>query len=146
MQRSLLLASLLLALLLGGPALALPQVQKFLDVEYVTGGVGDEEARYLAELARDFTLKILVTKDGKYFADVDIRILDAHGELVLEARTDGPLLYANLPPGRYTVIAEGFGEHFERKVSIRKGRQAYLVFRWPWVAEPPEPPAADEAG
>lgn len=122
---------LMLFLVLAIPVGAAPQVQRFLDLEFVTGGVGLEEEQILKVMAADYTLKILVTQRGKFLSDINITILDSENHLLLDAKTDGPLMYANLEPGVYRVEARGFGEHFKRSVNVRSGRQAQMIFRWP---------------
>ncbi len=110
----------------------LPQIETFLDVQYVTGGVSIEEEQALAELAKDFTLKVvLALKCGDYLNNVDVLILDEDEKIVLETVTNGPILYANLKPGKYLVQASALGEHFEKKVRVRAGRQSEVIFYWP---------------
>lgn len=118
----------------------LPKVKTFVDVEYVTGGISIEEEQALAEIAKDFTLKVVTAlRCGDYLNKINLLILDDAGGIVLEAVTDGPILYANLPDGKYTVVASAFGEQYKKRITAKTGRQKQLVFYWPV-----EPKACDE--
>jgi hypothetical protein len=111
---------------------ALPEVQRFVDVDYITGGISIEEEQAIAEIAKDFTLKIIsALKCGDYLNNINILILNQEGHIVLEAVTDGPILYANLPDGSYKVTASAGGESFTQPVKTRSGRQSQLIFSWP---------------
>jgi len=111
---------------------AAPQVQTFVDVNYITGGVSIEEEAVLAEMAKDYTLKVVnALKCGDYLNNINILIMDASDSIMLEADTNGPILYANLAPGKYTVYASAFGERYKKLVSLKQGIQRMVVFYWP---------------
>lgn len=113
-------------------AQAAPQVQTFVDVNYITGGVSIEEEAVLAEMAKDYTLKVVnALKCGDYLNNINILIMDNSDNIMLEADTDGPLLYANLPAGKYTVYASAFGERYKKPVNLKQGIQRMVVFYWP---------------
>lgn len=112
------------------------EVQRYEGIPYVTGGIGLEERQALKAMARDFNLKLtFAAKEGKYLNDVQVSIQDRRGNVVLEAVSKGPWLYASLPPGTYTVIASGFGESFQRVVQVPSAGQAQVNFYWPWPEE-----------
>lgn len=81
-------------------------------VPHRSGGASVEDFAELRGIASDHNLKLVLAArgSGAYLADVDVtvRSLPAR-EVVLEHRTDGPLLLATLPPGRYEVTAR-FGQ------------------------------------
>ncbi len=106
LPRSALLAALLALAL--GPAGALQRGTSATGVAYVSGGVGDDETRALAAERHAYSLWLTtaVRRSGAYLSDVLVRIREADsGLLVLDARMDGPWLFAALPPGRYEVEA-----------------------------------------
>jgi hypothetical protein len=73
-----------------------------------SGGSSSEEFVVLDRLETGYSLKLLLAAKGSgaYLADVSVRVLSIpSGNLVLETRTEGPLLLAALPPGRYEVTA-----------------------------------------
>lgn len=97
-------AALVAALAAAGAALAVPAS----DVRFVSGGVTVDDFKALSREAKDYSVKLVFAArgSGAYLADVDVTLaaLPAH-EVVLEHRTDGPLLLAALPPGRYELTA-----------------------------------------
>ena len=116
---------------------AKPLVQSFVDVNYITGGVSIEEEAMIAEMARDYTLKVTnALKCGDYLTNINILIMDASDNIVLETDTNGPILYANLTKGKYTVYASAFGERYKKPTRIKEGVQRQLVFYWPTEPKP----------
>lgn len=96
-------ASLALA---SAAALAAPPAS--LDVSVRSGGVSTEDFAALNSRASDYALKMIFAAkhSGAYLADVDVVVRSLpRREVVLEHRTEGPLLLAKLPPGRYEVVA-----------------------------------------
>lgn len=72
------------------------------------GGVGNDERRDLAASMQgaNLSLEFSLTGRGNYIADVDVKLLPAgKGEALLATRTNGPVCYIQLPPGRYRVEA-----------------------------------------
>ena len=116
---------------------AKPQVQSFVDVNYITGGVSIEEEALIAEMAKDYTLKVInALKCGDYLTNINILIMDKSDNIVLETDTNGPILYANLIPGKYTVYASAFGERYKKPTRIKEGVQRQIVFYWPTEPKP----------
>lgn len=90
------------------PAAALQRGTSATGVDYVSGGVGDDEQKLLHARRGDFSfwLTTAVRRSGAHLAGVLVRIREAEtGLLVLEHRMDGPWLFAKLPVGRYEVEA-----------------------------------------
>jgi hypothetical protein len=101
-------------------------------VSYATGGAGTEERDALEARSGRFNLKLThAAPTGEYVSDVKVRISDHQGKIVLDAVTDGPLFYAQLPPGGYTVICSLNGNEQKRSVQVTTGKQADLKFTWP---------------
>jgi hypothetical protein len=77
-------------------------------VDYVSGGVGEDEQQALHARRGDYSfwLTTAVRKSGAHLSGVLVRIREAEtGLLVLDHRMDGPWLFAGLPVGRYEVEA-----------------------------------------
>ena len=73
-----------------------------------SGGVSSDEYAALSSQAADYSLKLILAAKhtGAYLADVDVVVRSLPSrEVVLEHRTEGPLLLATLPPGRYEITA-----------------------------------------
>jgi hypothetical protein len=102
------------------------------DVSYVSGGVGEESREQLKAFAAAFNLKLLLAhKSGEYIGDVQIVLVDAKGKEILKAVAEGPIFMANLPAGRYEVIATTEGLTQKLRATVVKGKLGTLVFRWP---------------
>ncbi len=101
------------------------------NVSYVSGGIGDDEVDEIRLRERDFNLKLLFAeRDGSYLGSVDVVVLNAKGEKVLEANAVGPFLLVRLPPGSYVMKASMNGQEQQRKLSITEKRRSEGVFRW----------------
>lgn len=106
-------------------------IQEYQGVKYVTGGVGGDERDFLKSVQGQFNLNLMFAAGGGAFlSSVKVVIQDARGGTVLDAVADGPLFYAALPPGSYTVTATADQKSQQRKVSIAAGRTAKADFRW----------------
>jgi hypothetical protein len=108
-------------------------------VRFESGGASVESVEAMNERAGDYSLKLTLAAKGSgaYLADVDVTIaMLPQRTTVLEHRTEGPLLLAALPPGRYEVSASfddvlpGTPTTVKRQVSVpRQGlAQAVLYF------------------
>ncbi len=77
-------------------------------VSFRSGGSSSEDFNVLDRLESGYSFKLLLAAKGSgaYLADVSVRVLALpSGNVMLETRTEGPLLLAALPPGRYEVTA-----------------------------------------
>jgi len=95
-----------------------------------TGGIGEEERRALESDPR-YNLKLVATdRVGQYIADVDVTIVDARGASVVATQMAGPWLLADLPPGRYRVLAVHDGARQSRDVVVGRGGRQEIVMQW----------------
>lgn len=104
-------------------------------VTYVSGGIGKDESDAMKQAAPRFSLAIEMASPAspraQYVADVKIDIRDQHGATVLSTVSDGPMLLANLPPGRYTVNAAKNGASQQRNIVVGSGKPVRAVFSFP---------------
>lgn len=112
----------------------IPSVQN--GISYIGGGVGVAERAALERWAKDYPLRIeMARRNGEYLGDVRVKVFDAKGNLLLDALSDGPLFYLQLPSGRYAVEVmpqNGLPTGAQiRDVQISDDRQARLFFAWP---------------
>lgn len=90
----------------GGRASGSLDVRHAGGIAYVTGGVGQDEADALRAVAPRYSMRAtFASPSGTYLSDVGVRIEKPDGSVVFVARTDGPFLFAKLPPGRYRLVA-----------------------------------------
>lgn len=132
-------ASAVLGALMAGGALAqasapLPPVRTGGPVEYLSGGIGADESAAIRNASGQWPLTLeFAIKDKQradFAADVKVRVLDARGNEVLQATSEGPFLLARLAPGSYAVEATLAGQTQRRKVDVRAGKPSREVFLW----------------
>lgn len=117
------------------------EVQQQDGVSFVGGGVSDEEQQAIKGMADQFNLHLTFADEaGHYLSDVQVSILDQEGNSVLDTTSKGPLFYADLEPGTYTVHVSGFDQSFEETVQLEEGAQVAKVFHWETPSEELEEP------
>lgn len=113
----------------------MPEVQTSGDITYISGGVGQGEATEMKAMAKDYSLEVVCVEKTNlgegYIAEVNLKILDKKGNIVLETSTNGPIFLANLPSGSYQVVAEY--NHLTKKnwAHVKLGKHRRIVFLWP---------------
>jgi hypothetical protein len=116
-----------------------PRVQSNGAVDYVSGGIGKDEADALKQQSADYALTLEFASarsaegdasPGAYLADVKVDIRDAQGRQMLNTTAEGPLLLVRLPPGDYTVVADWNGARKEHRVDLPEGARRHVVFMW----------------
>ena len=103
-------------------------------VTYLTGGIGHDEATAMKQEESRYPLALEFVEHAKpkdqYLANVDVTIKDRTGKTALKTISEGPFLFAKLPPGRYTVIAMEDGKARTRHLSIAAHKPEHVVFAW----------------
>jgi len=82
-------------------------------IPHVSGGVGVQEFNQLQRESSQYNLRVLLASrgSGAYLADVEVSVAALPSrEVLLDTRTEGPLLLATLPPGRYEITANYGGD------------------------------------
>lgn len=88
--------------------------------QVISGAVGLEEREAMLQKYGDYNLHLgFARPDGAFLSDVLVRIRDHSGNVVYEGKTDGPLLFAQLPPGRYSVTAEYEGKSVSQVAQVK---------------------------
>lgn len=127
------IVSAVIALSMASAAYAYPDVipvQQQGNVSYVTGGVGEEESAAMQQASPDYNLHVMNSyRDGSFSGDTKITIYDTAGKQVLSTDA-GPLLYANLPAGKYQVVANADNTQQKKTVSTTGSSQNNLHFVW----------------
>jgi hypothetical protein len=106
-------------------------------VPAVAGGVGlNARAMLSSEAQPDHNVKmVFALNTGNYLADVAVKVKDATGRTVIDGVSDGPWLYAKLPPGGYTATATYNGQTVTKQFSVGPSGQRVAHFRWPASVE-----------
>jgi len=114
----------------------MPPEHRLGPVAYVSGGIGETEAkRFEREMPRHALAIEVLEHSGRveeFTADAGIRVADRHGRTVLDTIADGPFVLVDLPPGRYTVIARLRNRTLRKSpVFITRDQLARATFEFP---------------
>ena len=108
------------------------QVRTQNGVEYVSGGVSREEEDAINSMGKGFNLKLtLAQANGEYMGGAHIRIDGTGNHAVVETQSEGPLFFAKLPAGSYTIHVSSEGQQFTKVAQITGAGQQQLSFVWP---------------
>ncbi|MHA3736106.1 carboxypeptidase regulatory-like domain-containing protein [Pseudomonas sp. Eth.TT006] len=100
-------------------------------VNYLAGGIGLDESKAIQQsIGYNLHMTFAVGAQDQYTADVDVLIQKSTGQTVLTLTRTGPLVYVQLPPGKYTVIATRNGETRRDVTDVGSGTARNLVFHW----------------
>lgn len=112
-------------------SLITPQTQG--EVTFVSGGVGGDEQKAMLAIQADYNLHMLfsIKGTGEYVSDVKVRITNSSGNTLMESLSEGPMLFANLKPGRYTISVDRDGQVIHKTATLKGNRKASLFFTWP---------------
>jgi hypothetical protein len=118
-------------------AQTLPGMQSRNGVQYLSGGIGKDEADALkqAEAGYPLTLEFASSTNREadderapYVSGTSVNIIDARGNDVLNVRSEGPLLLVDLPKGNYTVDAQWNGVRKRKDISLTGERRQHVMF------------------
>lgn len=100
-------------------------------ITYLSGGIGEDEARAI-EQAQGYNLHMTfaIGPENKYVPDVEVTVQNASGQTLLTLSDAGPLVYVQLPPGKYNVVATRNGEVRRDTAEVGSGAARKLVFHW----------------
>lgn len=121
---------------MGQTYLDMPQPQTAGDVTYLCGGIGETEANYMQQQAKNYDMKLsFASASGAYLANVDVDIRGPQGDSILQASCDGPIMLVDVPrSGTYRVVADASGFEQRRTVRVNAGRTqtaSNVVITWP---------------
>lgn len=97
-------------------------------VRILSGGVGETDRSSMNEVSRAYNLRVITARPtGEYLAGVNLTIRNERGATLVSTITQGPLLFAQLPPGKYTVTAMSGSEVRTEKVTVAQSRQSVVL-------------------
>jgi hypothetical protein len=104
-------------------------------VTWISGGIGKDEADAMRGVASRYNVRLVMAVARKphaaFLGAVPVKITDAKGRVVLDIKTDGPLLFLKLPPGRYTVSANVAGHVLSKSLQAKDRRSLQIALIWP---------------
>ncbi len=103
-----------------------PQTQN--GVKLVSGGVGNREQAALDRMDDDYSVRITMSNsEGAYLSGVRLSIETDSGKRLVELEARGPIVLADLDPGRYVLHARAEGRMTEHRVfDVPKEDQARI--------------------
>ena len=109
----------------------------------VCGGVGNDERRELASASSgaNLSLEFSLAGRGNYVADVEVTLTPAGGGPAFSVKTEGPICYLELPPGRYKVEASYNGTRKSASATLpqKAGKPLRLGMSFPATAADIDP-------
>ena len=95
-----------------------PQTQG--TISFISGGRSSDERDALRQMQSRYNLRLqfAVQRSGEYLANVNVTVTDAKGATLLDAISDGPLFYAQLPAGRYHLTVTSDGKSETRNITV----------------------------
>lgn len=147
MQRTFAAAAVLATALAAG--LAVPAAQAAAEpqqqngINYINGGVGQDEQSAMRALRADYNLLLTFAtrQSGAFRSDVQLDIMDAKGTTLLSVPNTGPMFYAKLPAGTYRISAAAEGKTFKRTVKVGNAPREMTLH---WENDSPEDPGPQD--
>ena len=116
------------------------------NVQAISGGVSLNARDTLRTQERDANVKMVFSLNtGNYVSDVQVKVADSKGNVVIDDVSNGPWVLAKLPPGSYTATATYNGKTLTQKFAAGKGMRT-AHFRWPASVEAVGAADAEAAG
>ncbi|MDP9519568.1 carboxypeptidase regulatory-like domain-containing protein [Pseudomonas putida] len=106
-----------------------PQEQN--GVRYLQGGIGQDEANALRRTTGyDLHVELSTGPQGKFQSGATVGIQNAQGQPVLSVMDAGPLLYVQLPPGKYKVTGSAQGATTQQWVTVNGKAPTTVNLNW----------------
>jgi hypothetical protein len=106
---------------------------------FVSGGISSDEVIQFKSRAKEYLFEIVfvqkaVAEDNnrieEYLAEVQLKITDSKGNIVVDTTTEGPFFLADLPLGKYQISAEHDVVIKNNVVRIAANKHQRIVFLW----------------
>ncbi|CAI3803178.1 hypothetical protein GLGCALEP_03302 [Pseudomonas sp. MM221] len=106
-----------------------PQEQN--GVRFLQGGIGQDEANALRKTpGYDLHIGLSTGPEGKFESGANVDIQSAQGQPVISVMDAGPLLYVQLPPGKYKVTGNAQGQTVQQMVTVNGKAPATVSLNW----------------
>ena len=97
-------------------------------ISYVSGGIGLDEREAMKANRHGYNLFLtFAEKSGAFVADVQVVVKALKGKKGFDTVSEGPFLYAALPPGKYRVSVEFEGMRQSRVVNLGKASEVFYL-------------------
>jgi hypothetical protein len=102
------------------------------NIEFVSGGssLDDRQALKGMESQYDLRLTFAVLPSHEYLSGVGVKIADTGGKTLLDTVSDGPFLYAQIPPGHYRLTVTNAGQPQTGDFTVAGNNAVARAFFW----------------
>lgn len=111
-----------------------PTVQHYGNVDYITGGFGQEDSTAIKDAMSDYPLVLTFSSSdggrGAYVSKVQVVVRDNNNATVLNVESQGPFLLARLPEGAYQIFATYRNQTHSRSVTLSDAKSTRVAFDW----------------
>lgn len=110
----------------------LPMKKSPQGVNYMTGGISEEEVVALKPYIKKFNLRLVFSEgtSGRSATPVNVNIYDLDSKLVFRVAGAQPQLLVDLPAGTYTVLASYNGEKLRHKFELGTDEFKKIILNW----------------
>ncbi|HUY68582.1 MAG TPA: hypothetical protein VMV79_04705 [Alphaproteobacteria bacterium] len=109
----------------------MPRPHQAGDVSYISGGIGKDSQDAVQSQAKNYNLRVVnSTANGNFTADNNFVITGRDGRQLAKVDDAGPLFYAKLPAGRYTIRASNGQQQEVRQIDIKASHPTRLHLIW----------------
>ena len=103
-----------------------------LGIKFSTGGIGKDEVDAMHRIAKQFSLNLVFSAGaGSAATNVNAVIFNETGDAVFRIKGANPLLYVDLPAGKYRILANYHGLKQGYTVDISSEKNKQLILNWP---------------
>jgi hypothetical protein len=101
-------------------------------LQYMTGGIGEEDAATMRANAKKYTLNLLFSEgtSGRLMTDLNVNIYNEQSKSVFRIVGSKPMLYVNLPAGTYTILANNNGQKLRHKFTVKDNVNQRIILNW----------------
>jgi len=112
----------------------IPDTQRSLGISYISGGVGEGESTAILAEAKQWPLLLELSQlengRGVWIFGSQIKITNAKGAVIFDAKSEGPYMLVNLEAGDYVIQASYEGVEQKRAISIKAGQPQKISIFW----------------
>ena len=112
----------------------IPDTQRSLGISYISGGVGEGESTAILAEAKQWPLLLELSQlengRGIWIFGSQIKITNAKGAVIFDAKAEGPYMLVNLDAGDYLILASYQGVEQKKSISIKAGQPQKISIFW----------------
>ena len=101
-------------------------------INFVNGGIGEEEGADIRRSAKHFSLQLLFTAGevGAWLTDTSVLIINENGTTTFSKKKAGPRLYIDLPAGTYQVIGKHLNARQSKIITLTGEKPQRIILNW----------------